>query len=332
MSKLAFAHIGYPKAASSWIQDNLFENHPEIKVLHNGSKSNPRIRKNLSKIIIDVVYQNGSVNKLISLINSHIQSNNNVDSNYGLSHESLSGQWLIGDNSDKIFKALKEVNSSIKILIIIRNQRDAIVSSYAQYVKHGGTRDFKDFVFKPYKTIYKNFNNNDENILNFFLYKNLIQKANSVFGQDNVFIGLVEELKRDNEKFASSIYDFLKIQSKPLINHHAINKRPNHKELQILRKINTLFISIQNPEGPFKIGSKINYDSNNLLFKISNGIQKKIAYSKVNFKSFNINSKYFDPFDTFSKHEMNELINYYHDHNKNLSKILNKDLNQYGYW
>ena len=129
-------HIGYSKAASTWLQEYL-RLHDEIFLLF---KSN---------FFLKDVYTENSISDYQKLFP--------VSSSYKLTIESdehivlpiVEPQLKISaTNYDSVKeRALKihKLMPHIKIILIIRNQTDIILSRYIQYIKGGGSISFSKF-------------------------------------------------------------------------------------------------------------------------------------------------------------------------------------------
>lgn len=174
-------HIGYPKTASTWFQDEYF---PEIEnydylvdrwlfyklifesdsLLYNPEFTRDQVKKNIGK------------------------------KNFILSSEqlttSLAFGWHSGNYSIACAKKLKETYPGATIVIFIRRQQSLISSAYQQYLKNGGTFGLKKYLYSG-----------EVFDFNHLLFDKLISYYDQLFGSDRVKVYLYEDFKEDNHTF-----------------------------------------------------------------------------------------------------------------------------------
>jgi hypothetical protein len=179
-------HIGYPKAASTWLQQSLFpaiqgfELVPETMISQRLLKPGVFVFDgNLERKYFDSKYRES---KLIS-------------------DERFLGSFNLGWNNGayirELANRLQAVFPDATIILFIRRQTDIIASAYAQYIKDGGTISISRYLNPP-----PNFS--FQNILKFSFeqleYHRIIEYYNILFdGRIKVF--LFEEISDNFQAF-----------------------------------------------------------------------------------------------------------------------------------
>ncbi len=187
-------HIGYHKTASTWLQKYLFEN-PETLFKR-------ALRKEIRKWIVLPHALTFDPEKVKSHYLSTFDDTNCIPV---ISSERLSGNPYYGgydtkEIADKLYQSFPEA----KILIIIREQKSAISSSYLQYVKSGGTCSIEDFLeprnYEPPITPWFSFEHFD--------YIHLAKYYIKLYGQENVLILPYEMFREKPQDFCNRIIQF----------------------------------------------------------------------------------------------------------------------------
>lgn len=122
-----------------------------------------------------------------------------------LSHERLSGQPLRGiqdgyETAARLHAALPEA----RVLICVREQRSMLRSLYRQFVKRGGRESIEEFIgdgssVPGFTPVFR---------LGHLDYDLMIDRYQSLFGEDRVLVLPFEELRRGAREFATRIVDF----------------------------------------------------------------------------------------------------------------------------
>ena len=209
-------HIGYPKAASSFLQSGLFSGaHPDIKPLKSKGKKlgdyqklsgdyfnssypqTPRtlapfdfIAKDERKKIESATYKSAKVTAL---------------SNELLCGHPFSGGVSAKEYADRIHLTLPEA----KILIITRKQEDMLLSSYAHFmVKAGGICSLDRYLTSPQHMQIP------WHSPHYYHYDQLASYYIKLFGKKNVFVLPFEVLKQEGEEaFLKEITSFLGVSA-----------------------------------------------------------------------------------------------------------------------
>jgi hypothetical protein len=170
-----------------------------------------------------------------------------------LSDESFSGKPLSFNyiNRSLIAHRLKELFPYAKILIVIRNQEDIILSHYNQYVKMGGTKRIGELLYSPGKDFglqqeekpeLKNlyYDTNDQFLhLDSFLYSGLLEMYTTLF--EKIKLVLYEDIRNEPERTLCEIVDFMGVPFDNTSRYNAlkrINQSLPHGKIPLLRQIN----------------------------------------------------------------------------------------------
>ena len=188
--KIDFIHIGYHKTASSYLQLNYFKRIDQICVLNedisilqkklwfynNFVKSS---KENFNKeLIIKKIKDALSISK-----NMNIRNSINC-----ISDENLSGDIYTGNNSKLLMNRIHLIFGETKILIVLRNQIDWLLSAYGNFVLHKGKLSFKKW-----------FNFYGELLCEKLTFSNLISEYINLFGQKNINVLTYENLFKIND-------------------------------------------------------------------------------------------------------------------------------------
>lgn len=223
-------HIGYPKSASTFLQTKIFPNLP----LHYLMLVGPN-RKYLDMVVSKTALD---INELQNWINAEVkkQRANNTYQILLLSHEELAG--IPNNNNPEIAYAtaqnLKRLFPNAKILIIIRNQIDYLLSLYAFRVgvKGAETKNFNQFIQRMGKS----------GLFEYLQYHRLIQKYQDLFGASQVLVFPMEMLKKDPDTMLKEMFAFMGVSPQPISPSSSVNvSAKNLAVLFIFRCINWAF-------------------------------------------------------------------------------------------
>jgi len=303
-------HIGYQKTGSKWLQRHLFT--PS----HLGFRL-PIERKIIKAIFIDPHPLDFSSNYSVKTIDNILLSQEKKQGYPVLSHEGLSGNPHTGGyESKEIAIRLSSVFSNCKILIVIREQAQMILSTYFQYLKAGGTMSIENYL-KPLKSarVIREFE------MDRFKYHRLIKLYYGLFGQSNVLVLPYELLASNPLKYVETIQNFCNIQ---------------HQQDQVIPS------QIASNKAYSNIAmSHISY-SNRYISKTSHFNKHSIIRlpPKSIRKYYNFLESMYSHFPKFieqnSQQKRNNIIksiigNFYSQSNTVSSELINRDLFSYGY-
>ena len=332
-------HIGYHKTASTWLQEYLFDNEAS------GFKrfiSQPEIRDKL--ILVNGLDFNTEEFK------DYYQDIANKNFCSVISNERLSGNPHSGGfDSKEIADRLKACFPQGKVLIIIREQKDMILSTYIQYIRAGGACALHDYLepSKRNQAIMPLFN------YEYFNYLRLITYYQKLFTKENVLVLPFELFKNEPEIFASKISSFASVKGlEELPFSKKSNKRISTLSSIFLRQSNKLFAkSTLNPFATdLNSWKKIlvnsyhkSQDVPDLEQDYSKNVPKSEQVTKNehargnNYKNIllidsiipkNIHG-FFD--NRIKEIIVNKVSDRYLENNQKLSEIIDTDLSKYGY-
>jgi hypothetical protein len=127
------------------------------------------------------------------------------------------------------------------VVIVLREQRSMIVSSYREYVRMGGTTKFSRFLLDP--NVSEGFVDDasprNSHAVEFFKYSRLVGLYQELFGTENVHVDLMERLKSDGFGFRDDLCGFLGV-GRFAPPDEAANVQLSDAALGVLRRLNYL--------------------------------------------------------------------------------------------
>jgi len=224
-----YLHIGFSKAASTYLQD-ILKNDPDIYFVYKTYYFTP-LESEVYKKGIDGYkkFFNGSDNYEVV-----IESQEHII--LPIIHPELKMACINMDAVDQVLIRIKETIPDVKLILVLRNQVDMIISRYTQYVNQGGKLGSSDFLNKVL------FHNNYLLYLDYRYYE-IIRIIYRHIRQENLLILFQEELIFDKNIFINKLSKFF--QHDLLIEN--INKMKRNIGLSyygiiVLRFINKLFV------------------------------------------------------------------------------------------
>lgn len=180
-------HIGYPKAASTWLKENCFPLSNKFQLIK-------------GDVIVDQIIRPNALS-----FNPHqhkVFFDTNYDDNIIISESMLSGSLVMAGNNGvytkEICSRLKAIFPDAQIIIFIRNQPDIIASSYLEYIKKGGSYNINRYLWRT-------INIPLEFRLEFFEYNLVIDLYNKLFGKSNVHVFCYEHFAEDPVNFMTKL-------------------------------------------------------------------------------------------------------------------------------
>ena len=196
----ALLHIGYHKTGTNWLQRHLFGN-PQTGLHWVGKSGGDHpVRQLVNARPLE--FEAAASRSLFEPLLEEARSAGLVPV---VSYERFSGHPFSGGyDSKEIAERLREVFPAAKVLVVIREQRSIILSTYKQYVKAGGPLPLARFVSPP--------TSRSQRVpwfdLRHFEYDHLINHYRSVFGEDSVLALPFEQFVREPPAFVTAIGDF----------------------------------------------------------------------------------------------------------------------------
>jgi hypothetical protein len=184
--KIDFIHIGYHKTASTWLQKRVFPCVPGLLMCNDN-------RFGLERPFIDSFIQTDPFrfdkSRFLEFFAKTIERGIGDVSRFslfGISDENLSGGYLTGMDSRLLADRLLDTFGTARILIVVRNQLDMLLSFYSAYIVHGGVCAFADMP--------RDANVNGRRVLNKLKYSGMIEYYRKLFGANKVTVVFFEAL------------------------------------------------------------------------------------------------------------------------------------------
>lgn len=175
-------HVGFPKTASTWFQEMFY---PE---LHG-------IRYIQREIVQDHFITPGAFEFNLNKTKAFFSSPTNKQTTI-ICEELLLGRLrpggVQGHLTVSIAQRLKQVFPEAKIIIMLRNQLDALASSYSEYIKSGGNFSASKFL-KSERLYLGQYHKLALLQPEYFQYHNVLDLYASLFGQDKLKVYLYED-------------------------------------------------------------------------------------------------------------------------------------------
>ncbi|NEO40891.1 MAG: hypothetical protein F6J90_32985 [Moorea sp. SIOASIH] len=204
-----FIHIGYHKTATTFLQQYIFPNHPEIEYWN---RHYPKY-----KWLADIVTCH-DFDFNADEIRLKAQSVSSTTKVKLISWEQFSGAPYRGGSDSRIIAdRLHGVFPNAKIIISIRNQLDMIDSLYRQYIHQGGGCGFDSFLNLSHECcVYFS--------LKHLCYDRMINYYQQLFGTGAVFVCLYEAFQASPYEFLSQLFAFMSLKSNSFDNKIFMNK------------------------------------------------------------------------------------------------------------
>ncbi len=301
-----FIHIGCHKAGSTFIQGELLQKLNNIKPVTYFNKKDYLENEFLYISQCADIYYDNKVENSISKYYSEFQNIFiSTEGFSGTGYNVFTGGFLI----ESIAKRLSNIFPDAKILIVIRNQKEAIESYFKDDVKYGYLSNFEAW-FNWRLNTYQ---------LNYFKYFNLVKTYQKIFGRDNVKVLLFENLF-DFEYLNKSLKEFgVNVSGIENVNFNkSFNKTYAPLTLKFTSIINRFFGS--------KLSHGVTFGDDPRL-KVYNFWRNNISnqLDKISFK-FGLEKNNFN----FPGYE-NLIYDQFHSDNLRLSEIIDTDLFKYNY-
>lgn len=199
-------HIGYHKTATTWLQAEVFPRVRGARVLGADVARRAFLRDG------SFSFQPERARGILGAGQGRIL----------LSHEGLAGHYInggmMGAFSRDIAERLHATLPGAHVLVMIREQRDIITSSYLQYVRMGGSLSAQR-LFRPERHD-RHFARHAVKCPAFlrdhFAYDGLLGHYRRLFGEGRVHVFLYEALREDPERFLAALCRDLAIDPGPL--------------------------------------------------------------------------------------------------------------------
>ncbi len=191
-------HIGYHKTGTSYLQSKFF-------IAEHGFLRWPPNQAIVHPLLIDLGPFESVSAKSVAILQESADTAKRLGLQWVCSHERLSGHVSSGGYDSKaLADRLRSIMPTAKVLVVIREQRDAIRSAYSQFVTEGGSLSLYKYLHDPQAPIRKVplFS------LKHFQYLPLIQYYRSIFGPSRVLVLPYELLRKSPVEFLNRIGSF----------------------------------------------------------------------------------------------------------------------------
>jgi hypothetical protein len=291
-----FIHIGYPKTATTWLQDIFF---PNITNFHFVSwrEANRFILNSdcfaYNSKNVRNEFLRGGCNLLISseFFATAINSGFNYGYfSYGISHK------------------IKDSFPDATVIIFIRRQQSLIPSAYQQYVKNGGTYSFKRWLYSGEVFSFEH-----------LIYSRLIEHYINLFGEKQVKVFLYEDFKRNNREFMENFCQQFGMQ----VDWDKIDFNPTNRGLRLL---SLPLLKVVNHFYKKPVGRKRFICHIPGMTTVGRGVIKYLNPMPVF-------GRYLNEDDFLTKKDLEYIKNFYSQYNCELTKYFDRRvLEGYGYY
>lgn len=227
-----FIHIGYPKTASTWLQD-LFNTHKDICFVYKPKFFCFDDCFSKGKEFYQNLFHFNEGNKVFMDSDEAYAMGERFgsfgwDCCYKPKHSpafgKLARKYLLPPDKELIARRIHETLPQAKIIMVLRNQTDWLVSLYKHWLIKWETRPFIKFV---------------EELSPHGFYAPLVESYFRLFGRENVLVLFYEELVSNPVNFLDKISNFMGISK---FDYSQIDNKARvsltNRGAKILRKVN----------------------------------------------------------------------------------------------
>jgi len=170
-----------------------------------------------------------------------------IESDEHLAAQYLDRDWWVNfsnlESIEKISKRIKEILQDPKIIVVIRNQVDMVVSKYIQYIRGGGFESIDSFFQRMFSQT--------DSILRYegYYYSQALELLWDYFGKKNVHVIIQEYFRQRPEVILSELARFLNIEpfkKNIMLSSRKSNTSPSYNVMLLERKINKLVVRRKN--------------------------------------------------------------------------------------
>lgn len=227
-------HVGFSKCASTFLQA-FFSGHPEIFLVNQSHYFAPfelsdfeRGREQYYRLF------DGAASSQVRL-----ESDEHII--LPLFHPVLAAAATTLESVEEVCRRIQMVQPAARIVLVIRNQVDLILSRYSEYVLGGGKGDFGFFV--------EEFLRCSEDGVNYYqnYYARIIEMLRSAFGEDGVLVLLQEDLARNEAATIERLCRFLGVALRQPDRRDMASRRVglSARGLEVVRSMNRILVTRQ---------------------------------------------------------------------------------------
>ena len=330
--KTIYIHVGYPKAASTFLQKGILPNIKNLKFL------NKFVFLEFEKLLSLIFYSNDV--EFMNTYEKYSEFLEDIDDKYTNVYSSEGFTTFGGKKNFQIsyvFERLKTValkrNLNVKIFLVIRNQCDYLLTRYAQ--GHGENSFYSvNKEYEKFKNVVNFFHldkkdrkSEEKNLFESFNYYNEIVKLKKLFGDQNICVGIFENLNDDMNTFLKNFFSFLELDLNENYDNLDLSKKNPGKRSYQNEYFRRKHLSTKPIKGTLNIIAKF-LPFKKIFFKIfSRKLKDKIKVLSYKFDRILLNQ---DRIILNSK-DRDKIKEYYKDDNMKLSKLLKVDLKKLNY-
>lgn len=236
-SQAVLLHVGYPKTGSTWLRHTLYENPAR-------GFASPWERNDLHRVFLKphpLAFDRDQARRFLDAGIEQARSSGLVPV---VANEMFTGNTHVGSwNSTVMADRLAAVVPEARVVLVIREQRSMILSSYSEFVKSGGQGSIDRYVTPPRGGV-------GVPAFDFmqFEYDRLITYYERLF-PGRVLVLAFEQLRRDPTAFAARIASFAGAPEQGAIEDDAQNPSLSPLSLAVKQRLNLLFRHAVNPAG-----------------------------------------------------------------------------------
>jgi len=226
-------HVGFSKCGSTFLQ-SYFSQIEQIDYIEKSRFFSP-VLENYNNFEKGLKYYN-SLFKNPSNKDIRLESDEHIIlPDY---HPVLKSRGTTLNSVDIVIDRISRYDPHTKIILVIRNQYDLIISRYSQYVVSGGTFPITKFL-NEFVSGSTDGNNYFENY-----YYIIINKLYDAFGKDNILVVLQERLRNRQDETLKALNKFLDLKKNNVHQGNILNQRKglSLSALNLLRKFNKAFV------------------------------------------------------------------------------------------
>lgn len=197
-----FVHVGLAKAASTFLQGQVFPAHPQLVAI-----SIPCHRQIGAKAVLDTLALTESARFDATAWRTSFETlarraGVTEGRKLGISNENLSGHMVTGAGADWVADRLAELLGPIKVVLVLRHPLSYVWSMYNQYVRTGGTLPLSRVWDDP--SLFPGL----VNVTKKLDYQRLLSHYRRRFGEENLLVVPFELLHEDQADFLHRIWRF----------------------------------------------------------------------------------------------------------------------------
>ena len=236
--KVLYLHIGLPKTATSFLQQEFF---PKLKAVYYLDIPENNLREPVRKLMQQKLAAD-DYKEIGQIISQKTKPGRNLISNEGF----FGGMYYPKKDRIDILKDIQNTfqGFQVKIIVGIREQADYISSLYKQYLHEGGIRDFPGFLEEMGR-----YNRTEAGFLDTYKYTNYLGQLVKIFGRNNVYVYIYEQLGKDRSEFLRGLLEFLGEKDIPVMQNTVYNRGYGAYQMRLACFFNRFFKSSFNPKG-----------------------------------------------------------------------------------